>query len=189
MSDFANRCWGCNHYDGFDSHRGADTIVNCMLGYKNVTISSGCSSFEPDRTANCDNCYFYTTKKDGNFNKPHCKVHNITSMISTNFPGDDGYCQEFYHKDTVSTSREESKSGCFIATAVYNSPTAPKVMVLREFRDDTLLKYSFGKSFVKTYYKYSPKIADFISKYDLLRKLVRYSFVEPLIYIINKMKK
>ena len=188
MSNFANRCWGCKHYDGFDSHIGADTIVNCMLGYKNVTISSGCSSFEPDNTANCYKCYFYTTKLDGKLNKPHCTIHNITSMIHTNFPGDSGYCQEFYHKDTDYSS-EKKKGGCFIATAVYNSSTAPKVMVLREFRDNTLLQSKYGNSFVNYYYKYSPAFANYLLEHDFLRKIIRYMFIEPLVFLVQLFKK
>ena len=68
-------------------------------------------------------------------------------------------------------SKKNQPSGCFIATAVYNSPNAPKVMLLREFRDNHLLKHQGGISFVKLYYKYSPPIADFISDKKVLSEI------------------
>lgn len=39
-------------------------------------------------------------------------------------------------------------TSCFIATAVYDSPTVPKVMILREFRDQKLLSNKLGKNFI-----------------------------------------
>ncbi|WP_069471054.1 zinc ribbon domain-containing protein [Candidatus Marithrix sp. Canyon 246] len=77
------------------------------------------------------------------------------------------------HENEVNENQQQVKksnknSGCFIVTAVYNSPTAPKVMILREFRDQKLLTTSLGKSFVKFYYKYSPPIANLLSKHKLL---------------------
>jgi len=63
--------------------------------------------------------------------------------------------------------------GCFIATAAYGSPMAPHVQLLRDFRDKFFLNNSFGKGFVRRYYTYSPPIADFISKHDNLRTIVR----------------
>lgn len=49
-----------------------------------------------------------------------------------------------------------SDSGCYIATMVYGSYEAPKVMVLRSFRDNFLAKYTWGNNFIKWYYKTSP---------------------------------
>lgn len=51
---------------------------------------------------------------------------------------------------------------CFIATAVYEDYDHPQVKALRKFRDEYLLTNEAGKSFVKTYYKYSPKFADYV---------------------------
>ena len=99
-SYFKDRCWGCKYYDGFNSFIGEDTITKCSLGRTGVTLSSGCYDFEPDNTANCNNCFFHTKKEEGNFNKWHCTVHNITTMRATEFPGNSGYCQEFYHRNS-----------------------------------------------------------------------------------------
>jgi len=186
MSDFKDRCGGCEHTEGFElPFKGARTITQCALGHKNITISDGCSDFKPDITANCNRCYFYTTKElDGRY-RPHCSVHNITSMLSKNFPGESVYCQEFYQRNTDDNSSEEKKSGCFIATAIYDSPTAPKVMVLRNFRDNTLLQSKYLNSFVNFYYKYSPTLANYLLEHNFLKKTIQYIFIEPLIFLVR----
>jgi hypothetical protein len=78
--------------------------------------------------------------------------------------------------DNIS-SDGRNEMGCFIATAAYGSLIEPHVKILRDFRDKVLLTNSLGKSFVKAYYTYSPPIADFISKDDNLRTLVRLSLL------------
>lgn len=63
--------------------------------------------------------------------------------------------------------------GCFIATAAYGSDMAEEVLVLRQFRNQYLLKYSVGQKFVELYYRYSPPLANYISRYDSLRAVIR----------------
>jgi len=66
-----------------------------------------------------------------------------------------------------------NKSGCFIATAAYNSPYHPHVRILRRFRDRYLLPTSLGRKFVKAYYRWSPGVASLISKHGILKALAR----------------
>jgi hypothetical protein len=54
---------------------------------------------------------------------------------------------------------------------------AKEVVVLRELRDNILMNYSVGRSFVKFYYKHSPPLAGFIAKHETLRTLVRWSLL------------
>ncbi len=63
--------------------------------------------------------------------------------------------------------------GCFIATAAYGSPMAPCVKLLKKFRDHCLQHNIAGRWFIRTYYRYSPPMADFISKHSFLRHVVR----------------
>ena len=63
---------------------------------------------------------------------------------------------------------------CFIATAVYGSPLHPYVKVLRDFRDKYLISSKIGRKFVDLYYRYSPRIAGFISKHKSLRIMARF---------------
>jgi len=68
---------------------------------------------------------------------------------------------------------EESKSGCFIATAAYGSYFEKHVQILRNFRDVYLLTNDWGRAFVGFYYRHSPAIANVIAKSGALRATVR----------------
>lgn len=66
---------------------------------------------------------------------------------------------------------EESR--CFIATAAFGSPLEPKLKQLRDFRDQVLLKYDWGKKFVYWYYETSPQYAAELMDHPNLQKIVR----------------
>jgi len=70
---------------------------------------------------------------------------------------------------------------CFIATAAYGSYLDPHVATLRSFRDNVLLKTSFGKRFVSEYYQHSPPIANAISHNMVLKTLTRM-LLTPVVY-------
>lgn len=74
--------------------------------------------------------------------------------------------------------------GCFIATAAFGNYLDPHVKVLRDFRDNVLMKYDLGRWFVKEYYKYSPPVADMIRNSELLKGVVRLMLM-PLIFVIS----
>lgn len=86
------------------------------------------------------------------------------------------------------TSRQSSSSsssgGCYIATMAYGSYEHPQVLELRKFRDNTLSKSSFGRSFIKTYYKYSPKLVEHLKDKPLVNQSIK-SILNTLIRIIK----
>lgn len=84
---------------------------------------------------------------------------------------------------------EQKKTGCFIATAVYGSPYANEVIILKEFRDNWLLNFRIGKIFVAFYYLISPTIAYQISKSNSLRAFTKSTLILPLIRIAKFLKK
>jgi len=88
----------------------------------------------------------------------------------------------------VSTVKFKS-SGCFIATAVYGSPYAHEVILLKEFRDNWLLNFKLGKMFVAFYYWISPPIANKIAKSNSLKAITKSALVIPLIRIANYLKR
>jgi hypothetical protein len=71
-------------------------------------------------------------------------------------------------------------SFCFIATAAYGSADAEDVMILRNFRDKFLLNDPLGEKFVSYYYKYSPKLADYIKDRPALKKITRLA-LKPVV--------
>jgi hypothetical protein len=82
--------------------------------------------------------------------------------------------------DVKALKNIERKSGCFIATACYESVDHPAVHVLRRFRDEQLVCHAFGRSFVRFYESVSPPVADAIRSRAWARWLVRGLLVRPL---------
>lgn len=76
--------------------------------------------------------------------------------------------------------------GCFIATVCYDDYNSREVMVLRQFRDNKLLKSFVGTFFVKFYYCISPKLASLISKSNTVKGILRKYILEPIISRLEK---
>lgn len=72
------------------------------------------------------------------------------------------------------TVTKRPKDVCFIATAVYGSVDAPKVRLLRLYRDQYLLQTGKGKFFVRLYYRLSPPLALMIQSHPRLKRFARY---------------
>ena len=82
--------------------------------------------------------------------------------------------------DKSITANFKKKGPCFIATVAYGSPMHPFVEILRDFRDKYLMPSKLGSKLVKLYYKYSPFVADLISKHKALKVVVKISLL-PII--------
>ncbi|MGE3927644.1 MAG: CFI-box-CTERM domain-containing protein [Lautropia sp.] len=74
--------------------------------------------------------------------------------------------------------------GCFIATAAFGSDSHRHVLVLREFRDTVLLASEAGRMFVRSYYAWSPPIADAIRHRDTARAVVRGALT-PVVFAVE----
>lgn len=70
-------------------------------------------------------------------------------------------------RDDAGQTREKKKSGCFITTAACAfqglTDNCYELTVLREFRDNYLLKTEAGKALIAHYYEVSPEIASRIN--------------------------
>lgn len=67
----------------------------------------------------------------------------------------------------------QSSSDCFVATAAFGTPWASEINILRQWRDEVLIKSIPGRLFVKTYYRIGPYAAKLVEKSELLKGMVR----------------
>jgi hypothetical protein len=79
--------------------------------------------------------------------------------------------------DIPSGSGGGGGGGCFIATAAFGSNMDRHVKILSEFRDRRLASNPIGRSIIDTYYKFSPPVADYLSKHPSARTVMRYVVV------------
>lgn len=84
-----------------------------------------------------------------------------------------------------SATTSSSTEGCFIATAVYGSYNHPQVLLLRGYRDHILANHTAGKLLIWVYYKYSPKIAEYIRRSPARKVVVRH-VVEQIVALIRR---
>lgn len=74
---------------------------------------------------------------------------------------------------SASSGSAQTKSGCYIATAVYGGYDLPQVIVLRRFRDEFLARSLAGKAFVRFYYGISPWLVNRVGARGWFTSLVR----------------
>ena len=79
---------------------------------------------------------------------------------------------------------DQPSGGCLIATATFDSEMAPQVQLLRELRDNTVLKTESGiifmTSFNQLYYSFSPIIADYERENPAFKEVVKIILI-PLL--------
>lgn len=85
--------------------------------------------------------------------------------------------------------KEESKKGCFIATAALGDYDHPVVVDLREFRDNRLLKRPWGIKFTEWYYRHGPYWAKVIKTSILLKKTAMVMIVLPVHQLTRLLRK
>lgn len=86
-------------------------------------------------------------------------------------------------------SKKESKATkrCFIATSVYESPNAPEVVILPDFRDRVLERNPLRRAFVTLYYYVSPGVASLIHRHSHFRNFIRLFFLHPLVSVVSRL--
>lgn len=68
----------------------------------------------------------------------------------------------------------EKRKSCFIATATLGDIDHPLVETLRQFRDHILAHSFLGRKFIDLYYRYSPPIAELISRHFYLTVVLHF---------------
>jgi hypothetical protein len=69
---------------------------------------------------------------------------------------------------------------CFIATAAFQDSRAPQVERLREIRDRFVLRFSWGRRFVRDYYRLSPPVAAWLKEHRFVSGMVKTALM-PLV--------
>ncbi|MBF0314537.1 MAG: hypothetical protein HQK52_14050 [Oligoflexia bacterium] len=114
------------------------------------------------------------------------KALNASRVIAANYrTATSDYSPDVTSGCEAAAEKKAGASPCFIATAAYGTPLDRRLYVLRDFRDHTLLNYTWGKSFVKWYYVHAPQYAAIIEKHETLKFLVRTLILSPLIFSIQ----
>lgn len=109
--------------------------------------------------------------------------NQINSDIETVIKYANNHKPEAYNYNEIFTTVNESKSGCFIATATYGDFNHPNVVLLRNYRDMVLVNYFIGRLLIKIYYKISPGISKYVEKSDCLKRLLKRALSIITIYI------
>jgi len=75
--------------------------------------------------------------------------------------------------EAYSTERD-IPSRCFIAGAVFANEASPEVGVLRDFRDEFLLRSSWGRALVRFYERSAPPVATWLRAHGRARRVMRW---------------
>lgn len=157
---------------------GTFTRLNVYFSSQNMTLSTPDGEFEPVSLPVVENgATLEDSKVDGLTNgttyyfrvAPVDNAGNIVAFFpaagadgGTCDTGDKAGCTYDATPDEVLGLLSEDMN-CFVATAAYGSSMEPHIDTFREFRFKKLLPHAWGRSFVKSYYKYGPFGARFIA--------------------------
>lgn len=73
----------------------------------------------------------------------------------------------------------QKKSGCYIATVVYNDPYCVEVLTFKNYRDNVLYKIYFGQILMSLYYYFSPKISKLLVNRKKINRIIKILFLNP----------
>ncbi len=179
-------------YDGTRSKRRVSNISICneygAYGYENDHISGYCHLRGEKRHFKIDRIQSIRVLPDGQLVKKDS--NSETKNMSNNSLGQVGAyssstIRPSYTSKTTSnytpttsssyttSSNKKSSEGCYIATMVYGDYDHPKVMVLRQYRDNYLMNSFIGRCFIKIYYYLSPKAVRVLRDKKHINNLIR----------------
>lgn len=84
--------------------------------------------------------------------------------------------------------KEEKQSTCFIATAVLENPTDPKLSLLKWYRDQVLCTHLFGRIFCRFYYHIGPALATIVVKFPILKRVILHVLILPICMYVGRVR-
>ena len=73
-------------------------------------------------------------------------------------------------REELAGVKETTKSGCYVATAVFGSYDCPEVWTLRRYRDFRLATTWYGRLFIHLYYSTSPTLVKWFGSREWFRR-------------------
>jgi hypothetical protein len=67
----------------------------------------------------------------------------------------------------------------------YGDYDAPEVMVLRQFRDEVMLRLVSGRWFVNFYYAVSPRVVEILKEHDRINSIIR-KMLDRVVWMVEK---
>ncbi|MCB4791241.1 MAG: hypothetical protein LHV68_05075 [Elusimicrobia bacterium] len=114
----------------------------------------------------------------GNMKKFSSQMYNLGEVTEGWY-----FCESCYNKikscdqgeiGLSGVKKAENVSGCYIASTVYSdSKELYKIEILREFRNNILIKNQIGKVLIKYYNVYGPSIAKISNKYIVINRIFK----------------
>jgi hypothetical protein len=91
----------------------------------------------------------------------------ITYLDMLQSKGQSYWCKACSAEKRIEQTRS---SQCFVATATFQSQSAPEVIFLRYYRDNFLRRSWFGRCLIEVYYRVGPALASVIETFPETRK-------------------
>jgi len=162
---------------------GSDTLIGISLDSTQYSLDAGTKHYMIVKATYSDGSYCDVTKYSTyQSSQPDIAMVDASGTVFGKTIGETVITATY--GGNSASANVTVKEGCFIATAAYGSYLDPHVQVLRNFRDNVLLKFHLGKLFVAWYYRNSPPLAAVIAQNERLRILVRTALT-PVIYAVE----
>lgn len=87
--------------------------------------------------------------------------------------------------DNEQAQQASSGGSCFIATAAYGNSLHPDVVTLRRFRDHVLVRYQYGRAFIRFYWRAGPVLAKAVKATGISGRIARLA-LQPLVFYSRK---
>lgn len=100
---------------------------------------------------------------------------------------DEDYERLYGHPRPKKNVTSGRSGGCYIATVCYGSEFAPEVVTLKKYRDNYLSKHWYGRLFIKTYYFFSPPIANALKTKEKVNSFIKNKILNKIVQKISKL--